>query len=104
MADGPIGRLRDGDEIEIEIDRDTLEGRINLVAADGRELAPPEAAHLLSQRAPHPGLHAHAKLPDDSRLWAALQQAGGGVWNGCIYDVDRIVAIIQAGLATRDQP
>lgn len=104
LADGPIGRLRDGDEIEIEIDRDTLEGRINLVAADGRELAPPEAAHLLSQRAPHPGLHAHAKLPDDSRLWAALQQAGGGVWNGCIYDVDRIVAIIQAGLATWDQP
>jgi len=99
LAGGPIGKLRDGDEIEIVIDRHTLEGRINLVAADGQELAPPEADRLLSQRTPHPDLHAHAKLPDDSRLWAALQQAGGGVWNGCIYDVDRIVAVIEAGLA-----
>ena len=99
LAGGPIGKLRDGDEIDIVIDRNTLEGRISLVAADGRELAPPEAALLLSQRTPHPNLRAHAKLPDDSRLWAALQEAGGGVWNGCIYDVDRIVAVIEAGLA-----
>src|SRR5690554_5461214 len=98
LAGGPIGRLRDGDEIAIVIDRNTLEGQIKLVAADGRELAPSEAAHVLSERTPHPDLHAHAKLPDDSRLWAALQRAGGGVWNGCIYDVDRIVAVIEAGL------
>ncbi|HML20928.1 MAG TPA: YjhG/YagF family D-xylonate dehydratase [Aggregatilinea sp.] len=99
LAGGPIGKLRDGDEIDIVIDRNTLEGHIDLIAADGRELAPPEAARLLSQRSPHPNLHAHAKLPDDSRLWAALQQVGGGVWNGCVYDVDRIVAVIEAGLA-----
>ncbi len=99
LAGGPVGKLRDGDEIDIVIDLNNLEGRINLVAADGRELAPPEAARLLSQRTQHPDLHAHAQLPDDSRLWAALQQAGGGVWNGCIYDVDRIVAVIEAGLA-----
>lgn len=96
LAGGAIGKLRDGDEIDIVIDRNTLEGRINLVAAHGRELAPPEATHLLSQRTPHPDLHAHAKLPDDSCLWAALQQVGG-VWNGCIYDVDRSVAVIEAG-------
>jgi hypothetical protein len=41
----------------------------------------------------------HKQLPDDSRLWAALQKASGGVWNGCIYDVDRIVEVIEAGLA-----
>lgn len=102
LAGGPIGKLRDGDEIEIVIDRNTLEGRINLVATDGRELTPPEAERLLSQRTPHPDLHAHEKLPDDSRLWAALQKAGGGVWSGCIYDVDRIVAVIEAGLATQE--
>lgn len=99
LAGGPIGKLRDGDEIDIVIDRNTLEGRINLVAADGLELEPSEAARLLGQRTPHPDLRVHAKLPDDSRLWAALQQASGGVWNGCIYDVDRIVAVIEAGLA-----
>jgi putative YjhG/YagF family dehydratase len=104
LAGGPIGRLRDGDEIEIVIDRDSLEGRINLVGADGRALTPPEAALLLSQRTPHPGLHAHPRLPDDSRLWAALQQASGGVWDGCVYDVDRILAIIEAGLAALSAP
>lgn len=98
LADGPIGRLRDGDEIDIVIDRNTLEGHINLVAADGRELAPSEAARVLSERPPHPDLRVHAKLPDDTRLWAALQRASGGVWNGCVYDVDRIVAVIEAGL------
>ncbi len=104
LAGGPIGKLRDGDEIEIVIDRNTLEGRINLVAADGRDLSPLEAEQLLSQRPPHPGLHAHPKLPDDSRLWAALQQASGGVWQGCVYDVDRIVAVIEAGLAALTPP
>ena len=98
LAGGPVGRLRDGDVIDIVIDRNTLEGHINLVGAGGRELTPAEAERLLSERTPHPDLHAHAKLPDDSRLWAALQRASGGAWNGCIYDVDRIVAVIEAGL------
>jgi hypothetical protein len=30
-------------------------------------------------------------LPDDTRLWAALQQASGGTWSGCVYDTDAIV-------------
>ena len=32
-----------------------------------------------------------SNLPDDPRLWAALQQASGGTWGGCVYDVDEIV-------------
>src|SRR5206468_2931726 len=31
LAGGPLGKVRDGDQIEIEIDRRTLEGRVNLV-------------------------------------------------------------------------
>ncbi len=99
LAGGPIGKLRDGDTLEIAIDRRTLEGSVNLVAADGRDRSPLEAAHLLDQRAVHPGLKPHPKLPDDTRLWAALQLASGGTWKGCLYDVDRIVAVIDAGLA-----
>lgn len=99
LAGGPIGRLRDGDLIEIVIDRNTLEGSVNLVGADGRDLSPVEAADLLAQRASHPGLRPHPALPDDSRLWAALQRASGGVWRGCLYDVDRITAVVEAGLA-----
>jgi hypothetical protein len=40
-------------------------------------------------------------LPDDTRLWAALQQASGGTWGGAVYDVDRIIEILEAGLAAR---
>jgi hypothetical protein len=31
------------------------------------------------------------ELPDDTRLWAALQRLGGGAWGGCVYDVEAIV-------------
>jgi putative YjhG/YagF family dehydratase len=103
LAGGPIGKLRDGDVIEIVIDRTTLEGNVNLVSVDGLDLSPLEAGHVLSQRTAHPGLRPHPSLPDDSRLWAALQHASGGTWNGCLYDVDRIVTVIEAGLAALAQ-
>jgi hypothetical protein len=43
-------------------------------------------------------LQRHPKLPDDTRLWAALQSVSGGVWHGSIYDVDRIINVLEAGL------
>ena len=98
LAGGPIGKLVDGDVIEIVIDRNTLEGRVDLVAAGGRDLDAVAAARLLATRPPHPGLAPHGKLPDDTRLWAALQQASGGTWGGCVYDVDRIVEVLAAGV------
>ena len=39
---------------------------------------------------PRPDLAPDAALPDDTRLWAALQNASGGVWGGCVYDVNAI--------------
>jgi putative YjhG/YagF family dehydratase len=106
LAGGPIGKLRDGDVIEVVIDRNTLEGRVNLVAADGKELDAAAATKLLASRPAHPALAPHGKLPDDTRLWAALQQASGGTWGGCVYDVDTIVKVIDAGLAAlgRNEP
>jgi putative YjhG/YagF family dehydratase len=103
LAGGPIGKLRDGDVIEIVIDRNTLEGRVNLVAAEGRALDPAGAVALLASRPLHPALAPHAKLPEDTRLWAALQQASGGTWGGCVYDVDRIVEVIDAGVAALEK-
>jgi hypothetical protein len=35
--------------------------------------------------------------PADSRLWAALQRVSGGTWAGCVYDVERILAVLKAG-------
>jgi len=29
----------------------------------------------------------HARLPEDTKLWAALQAQSGGTWGGCVYDV-----------------
>ena len=98
LAGGPIGKLVDGDVIEIEIDRRQGIGRLNLVGLSDRDLAPDEAELLLGRRRPHPGLRAHPDLPADTRLWAALQHASGGTWAGCVYDVERIVAVIEAGL------
>ena len=103
LAGGPIGKVMDGDVIDIVVDRRDLTGHVNLVAAGGRVLEAGEARQLLADRPAHPGLRAHAELPDDTRLWAALQAASGGPWAGCVYDVDRIIKIINAGLAAIDR-
>jgi xylonate dehydratase len=91
LAGGPIGRLRDGDLLEIVIDRLRLEGRVDLVGADGITFGAEEGTRVLAGRPPRPDLAPDPGLPDDTRLWAALQQAGGGTWGGCVYDVDAIL-------------
>ena len=97
LAGGPVGRLRDGDWIDIRIDLRRLEGRIDMVGDGENPVSPAEGARILAQRDPHPDLAADSALPDDTRLWAALQAAGGGTWRGCVYDVDRIVRLLEAG-------
>ena len=96
LADGPIGRVRDGDWIQIRIDGATLEGSVHLVGEDGPQgperFAPEEGARRLGRRAQRADLAAHPALPAHTRLWAALVQASGGVWGGCVYDTDAIVA------------
>jgi putative YjhG/YagF family dehydratase len=102
LDDGPIGRVRDDDLIEIVIDRNTLTGSVNLVGAEGVPLDAEACDALLRNRSQHPGLAPHEQLSDDSRLWAALQRASGGTWNGCVYDVDRIVAALNAAAGTKN--
>lgn len=94
LAGGPIGRLRDGDLIRIEVNRNTLEGTVNFIGENGVKFTPEEGARVLASRAPHPLLSPNPALPDDTRLWAALQQLGGGTWGGCVYDVDSIIAAL----------
>lgn len=88
LAGGPIGKIRDGEQIEIIVNRNTLEGSINLVGVDAAELA---------ARTPRQDLSADANLPDDTRVWAALQDVSGGTWGGCVYDADSILRVIEAG-------
>jgi len=39
-------------------------------------------------------------MSDDTRLWAALQKAGGGARGGCVFDVGAIVETLDAGNET----
>jgi len=80
LAGGPLGKLRDGDTIQIIIDRMNLSGTINLIGEDN-----------LDSRPPHPDLRLNPDLPEDTRLWALLQNISGGTWGGCVYDVEAIV-------------
>lgn len=102
LAGGPLGKLRDGDLVEIRIDVAGLEGTIDYVGDVEARVTPQEGARILAARAPHPDLAPHPQLPDDTRLWAALQEASGGTWKGAVYDVDRIVAVLRAGVDALD--
>jgi len=92
LAGGPIGKVRQGDRIEIVIDRKSLTGSLHLVGDAEEIFGAQEGSRRLAERMPRPDLHPHPQLPDDTRLWAALIHASGGVWGGCIYDVDKIVS------------
>jgi putative YjhG/YagF family dehydratase len=91
LAGGPIGKLRDGDMIEIVVDCVNLEGSVNLVGGDD-----------LDQRPLRSDLARDPQLPDDSRLWAALQDVSGGTWGGAVFDVEAILEVIEAGKRALD--
>ncbi|MGI8981135.1 MAG: YjhG/YagF family D-xylonate dehydratase [Pirellulaceae bacterium] len=96
LAGGPIGKLRDGDLVRIVIDRNSLVGTVDFVGEGERAYTPSEGAPVLAARQPHPDLRPDKDLPEDTRLWAALQRVGGGTWGGCVYDVERIVEALKS--------
>jgi xylonate dehydratase len=97
LAGGPIGKLRDGDLIEILIDRNKLEGSVNLVGETGRTFTAEEGVRILAERPLRTDLAADPALPPETRLWAALQNVSGGSWGGCVFDTDAILRVIAAG-------
>ncbi len=97
LAGGPIGKVRDGDVIEILIDRNRLEGSVDLVGEGDVRFGAEEGARVLARRPPRSDLAPDPDLPEDTRLWAALQEVGGGTWGGCVFDVPAIVAALKKG-------
>ena len=97
LAGGPVGKVRDGDLIQIVIDRHRLEGSIDLVGEAGQLLSVEMGTRILATREPRPDLAADPGLPADTALWAALVRASGGTWGGCVYDVESIVAALERG-------
>jgi dihydroxyacid dehydratase/phosphogluconate dehydratase len=86
LAGGPLGKLREGDSIEIVIDRMNLTGSVNLVVNGSAE----EGSRELERRGLREDLAPDPELPPETRLWAALQEASGGTWGGCVFDVEKI--------------
>jgi putative YjhG/YagF family dehydratase len=94
LAGGPIGKLLDGDMIEIIIDRNKLEGHINLIGDANsvqEERSTKKGTRLLAKRQSRPDLKPHPELPQETRLWATLQNISGGTWGGCVYDIDQVI-------------
>ena len=71
-------------------------GTVDLVGTMDQELTTDEANECLNDRSSYSGLRDDPDLPDDTRLWAALQAVGGGTWSGCVYDVEAIVESLKA--------
>jgi putative YjhG/YagF family dehydratase len=97
LAGGPSGKLLEGDLIEIIIDRNRLEGSVNLVGAGGKIFGAEEGARVLAARSVRPDLAPDPALPEDTRLWAALQDVSGGTWGGCVFDTETILRLLEAG-------
>jgi putative YjhG/YagF family dehydratase len=101
LAGGPIGKILDGDIIRINIDLKRIEGSVDFVGEDEKVFTPEAGAEILSRRGTRNDLSSNPGLPDDTRLWAALQLASGGTWRGCVYDAGQIIAALEAGKEVR---
>ncbi len=96
LAGGSVGKIRDGDTIEMVIDRIKLEGSVNFVGEAAERFDAEEGSRRLAQRSMRDDLAPEPDLPDDTRLWAALVHSSGGVWGGCVYDTDAILHALAA--------
>jgi dihydroxyacid dehydratase/phosphogluconate dehydratase len=81
--------VRDGDLIRLEIDTRSLSGAVDVIGVEAGEF---------SRRERHPSLKPDPRVPADTRLWAALQNASGGSWGGCVYDAERVTRLLELGL------
>jgi putative YjhG/YagF family dehydratase len=90
LAGGPIGKVLDGDMIQIIVDRNKLEAGVDLVGESGNAIDDAHGSVILARRPLRADLRPDPNIPDDTRLWAALQNASGGTWGGCVYDFDLI--------------
>jgi xylonate dehydratase len=97
LAGGPVGKLRDGDMIELVVNRATLDGTVNLVGENGSTESIDAGSRILAARQLRPDLAPDPQLPDDTRIWAALQDVSGGTWGGSVYDPDAILRTLAAG-------
>jgi xylonate dehydratase len=91
LAGGPIDKIQEGDLIEIVIDRVKLEGSVNFAGGGSVE----EGSRILNARPLRTDLEPDPALPEETRLWAALQDVSGGTWGGCVFDAGAITRALK---------
>jgi dihydroxyacid dehydratase/phosphogluconate dehydratase len=99
LEGGPIGKVRDGDLLRVVVEPSVLRASIDLVGHGDEEWGPEEGERVLAARPTDPQIAPDPELPGDTAIWARLQSVGGGLWGGCVYDVDAITRVIDAGVA-----
>lgn len=107
LAGGPLGKVLDGDIIQISIDCKRLSGSVDVVGdahTPAEQQGPELGRRILAGREPRADLRAYRDLPDDTRLWAALQDISGGTWAGCVFDVQTILKTLEAGKRAASRP
>ena len=97
LAGGPIGKILEGDIIRVVVDCNRNVGDVDLVGEGGRKFSPEEGARVLGKRSSRPDMAPNPLLPEDTRLWAALQRVSGGTWRGCVFDAERIIEALGGG-------
>jgi xylonate dehydratase len=100
LAGGPLGKVHDGDLIDIAIDPSQAAGSLDLVGTGGEFKGREWGTAELARRRQRSDLHEADRLPDDTRLWALLQSLSGGTWGGCVYDVESIREALTGGRST----
>jgi putative YjhG/YagF family dehydratase len=97
LEGGPIGKVIEGDVVQVVVDRVSLTASVDLVGHAHERWTPDEAARVLAERLPNPDVAPDPGLPPDVRMWARMQSVSGGLWGGCVYDQDAIVAALERG-------
>ena len=97
LEGGPIGKLVDGDLVRIVVDTRHLDASVELVGHGEEAWTAEAAAAVLEERQTNPAVRPDEALPADTALWASLQSASGGLWGGCVYDVECISAALATG-------
>jgi xylonate dehydratase len=88
LAQGaPLGKVRNGDMVEIMLDTRSLQGSLNLVGENGVSQSKEVGDQILKSRSARTDLEIDPHLSDYIRQWALIQQASGGVWGGCVEDL-----------------
>lgn len=103
LAGGPIGKVQDGDILEVVVDREGMTGSVNLIGEGETVYGVEEGTRVLNARPLRTDLSPHPALPDDTRLWAALQEVSGGTWGGCVFDADAIIGALGRGVQEKRQ-